>query len=236
MATNEHDTKHPALEAVQEGPGSASFSSERGKPRLRGWLHAGMVPVALVAGIVLITLAPSGVLRAAAVIYVITALMMFVVSAVYHVGNWSQRTGMRLKRWDHTNIMLLIAGTYTPLTLALLPEPKDTILLVAVWIGALIGAAFRIFWTTAPRWLYTPSYVLLGLAALVFIGDFYAADPAAATLIVVGGAAYIIGAVFYALKRPNISPEWFGFHELFHACTLIGFICHFIAIALALLS
>lgn len=236
MASSEQDTKHPALDAVQEGPGSASFSSERAKPRLRGRLHAGMVPVVLVAGIVLIVLAPAGMLRAAAVVYVITGLMMFVVSAVYHVGNWSKRTGMRLKRWDHTNIMLIIAGTYTPLTLALLPEPKDTILLVSVWIGALLGAAFRIFWTTAPRWLYTPSYVILGLAALVFIGDFYAADPVAATLIVVGGAAYIIGAVFYALKRPNISPKWFGFHELFHACTLIGFICHFIATALALLS
>ncbi|WP_318782375.1 PAQR family membrane homeostasis protein TrhA [Nesterenkonia lutea] len=206
------------------------------KPRLRGWLHAGMIPFALIAGIVLIVLAPSGALRAACVVYVITGLMLFVVSATYHVGNWSHRTGMVLKRLDHTNIMLIIAGTYTPLTLALLPEPRDTILLVSVWIGALVGAAFRIFWTSAPRWLYTPSYVILGLAALIFIGDFFAADAVAATLICVGGAAYIIGAVFYALKRPNISREWFGFHELFHACTLIGFICHYIAIMFALLG
>lgn len=195
-----------------------------------------MIPLALAAGIVLIALAPSGALRAASVVYVITGLMLFTVSATYHVGNWSQRTGMILKRLDHTNIMLIIAGTYTPLTLALLPEPKDTILLVAVWIGALAGVAFRVLWTSAPRWLYTPSYVILGLAALVFMGDFFAADPAAAILICVGGAAYIIGAVFYAIKRPNISPEWFGFHELFHACTLIGFTCHYIAIMLALLG
>ncbi|WP_258174734.1 PAQR family membrane homeostasis protein TrhA [Nesterenkonia sandarakina] len=225
------------MESAQQGPGGDSFDgSATRKPRLRGWLHAGMIPLALAAGIVLIALAPSGALRAASVVYVITGLMLFTVSATYHVGNWSQRTGMILKRLDHTNIMLIIAGTYTPLTLALLPEPKDTILLVAVWIGALAGVAFRVLWTSAPRWLYTPSYVILGLAALVFMGDFFAADPAAAILICVGGAAYIIGAVFYAIKRPNISPEWFGFHELFHACTLIGFTCHYIAIMLALLG
>ncbi|MGJ9373643.1 PAQR family membrane homeostasis protein TrhA [Nesterenkonia sp. CF4.4] len=225
------------MESAQEGPGGGSIDGSAGrKPRLRGWLHAGMIPLALAAGIVLIVLAPAGALRAASVIYVITGLMLFTVSATYHVGNWSQRTGMVLKRLDHTNIMLIIAGTYTPLTLALLPEPRDTILLVAVWIGALAGVAFRVLWTSAPRWLYTPSYVILGLAALVFMGDFFAADPAAATLICVGGAAYITGAVFYAIKRPNISPEWFGFHELFHACTLVGFTCHYIAIMLALLG
>lgn len=237
MAKTQRETKLSPLESAQQGPGGDSFDgSATRKPRLRGWLHAGMIPLALAAGIVLIALAPSGALRAASVVYVITGLMLFTVSATYHVGNWSQRTGMILKRLDHTNIMLIIAGTYTPLTLALLPEPKDTILLVAVWIGALAGVAFRVLWTSAPRWLYTPSYVILGLAALVFMGDFFAAHPAAAILICVGGAAYIIGAVFYAIKRPNISPEWFGFHELFHACTLIGFTCHYIAIMLALLG
>ena len=95
--------------------------------------------------------------------------------------------------------------------------------------------AFRLIWTNAPRWLYTPVYILLGLAALLYIGDFFAADPTAAVLVCVGGACYIIGAVFYALKRPNIHREWFGFHELFHAFTVGGFVCHYIAIMVAVL-
>lgn len=206
------------------------------KPRMRGWLHAGMVPLALVAGIVLIALSPSGTLRAASVIYAITGLLLFAVSATYHLGRWSPRTALILKRLDHTNIMLIIAGTYTPLTLALLDDPQRTILLTSVWVGALGGVAFRVLWTHAPRWLYTPLYCVLGLAAVVFIMDFFAADTVAAILVCVGGAAYITGAVFYALKRPNISLHWFGFHELFHACTLVGFICHYIAICFALLG
>ncbi len=206
------------------------------KPRMRGWLHAGMVPLALAAGIVLIALSPSGTLRWASVIYAITGLLLFAVSATYHLGRWSPRTTLVLKRLDHTNIMLIIAGTYTPLTLALLEEPQQTILLASVWIGALGGVAFRVFWTHAPRWLYTPLYCVLGLAAVVFIMDFFAADTVAAVMMCVGGAAYIIGAVFYGLKRPNISLQWFGFHELFHACTLVGFICHYIAIMFALLG
>lgn len=234
VTTNEDPTELPTRDTA---PAERLFDSEVPlKPRMRGWLHAVMVPLALAAGIVLIVLAPAGTLRVASVIYVITGLLLFGVSATYHLGTWSPKTAIVLKRLDHTNIMLIIAGTYTPLTLALLPEPRDTILLVAVWIGALAGVAFRVFWTHAPRWLYTPSYVILGLAALVFLGDFFAANAVSATLICVGGAAYIIGAVFYALKRPNISMEWFGFHELFHACTLIGFICHYIAIMFAVLG
>nr|WP_033227799.1 hemolysin III family protein [Nesterenkonia sp. F] len=205
------------------------------KPAMRGWLHAGMVPLALAVGVVLVVLAPPE-LRIPSAVYAVTGLLLFAVSATYHLGHWRPRTRMLLKRLDHTNIMLIIAGTYTPLTLALLPAPKDLILLTGVWVGALGGVAFRLLWTAAPRWLYVPVYVLLGLAAVVFLGDFFAADVAAAVLICVGGAAYITGAVVYGLKRPVLSPRWFGFHELFHACTLVGFVCHAVAIMLAVLG
>ncbi|WP_022873273.1 PAQR family membrane homeostasis protein TrhA [Nesterenkonia alba] len=206
------------------------------KPKLRGWLHAGMVPAALIAGVVVILLAPTATLRVASAIYAVTGVLLFSVSAVYHLGRWSPARKMLLKRVDHTNIMLLIAGTYTPLTLALLPDPQATILLSGVWAGALGGVIFRLVWTTAPRWLSTLVYVVLGLSALVFIGDFFTADVLAAVLICAGGAAYVTGAVFYALKRPNVSVEWFGFHELFHACTLVGFGLHYAAIVLGLLA
>ena len=108
-------------------------------------------------------------------------------------------------------------------------------LLTLVWVGAVAGVAFRVLWTDAPRWLYTPVYVALGLAALLYLGDFFAADAAAGWLIVAGGVAYITGAVFYALQAPTIHREWFGFHELFHAFTVAGFVCHAVAIYRAVL-
>ncbi|MBG6083991.1 PAQR family membrane homeostasis protein TrhA [Zhihengliuella flava] len=214
----------------------ATINLDEFKPRLRGWIHAGMVPIALAAGIVLIALAPGTVGKVTTSIYAVTGLLLFSVSAVYHRGNWSPRVRMILKRLDHTNIMLIIAGSYTPLAAFLLPEQKATWLLAGVWIGAIAGIIFRLFWTNAPRFLYVPVYIILGLAALLFIGDFFAASVPAAVLICAGGAAYIAGAVFYALKRPNLHLEWFGFHELFHAFTVGGFVCHYIAIMFAVLG
>jgi hemolysin III len=206
------------------------------KPRLRGRLHAAMVPLALVAGIVLVVLAPTGALTWASAVYALTGLMLFAVSATYHLVQWTPQVALVLKRLDHTNIMLVIAGTYTPLSMALLPPAQATLLLSFVWAGAVAGVAFRVFWTSAPRWLYTPVYVLLGLAALLFMGDFFTANAVAAVLVCAGGACYITGAVCYALKRPNLHREWFGFHELFHAFTIGGFACHYIAIMVAVLQ
>lgn len=206
------------------------------KPRLRGWIHAGMVPLTLAAGVVLIVLAPGATLTWASVVYSITGLLLFGVSATYHLVQWNDHVSLVLKRLDHTNIMLVIAGTYTPLSLALLPVDKATLLLSLVWGGAVLGVLFRVFWTHAPRWLYTPVYVALGLAALLYIGDFFAASVPAAVLICAGGAAYIVGAVFYALKAPSFHKEWFGFHELFHAFTVGGFVCHYIAIMMGVLA
>lgn len=206
------------------------------KPHLRGWIHAGTAPLALAAGIVLVALAPGPAGKIASAVYAFTGLLLFTVSAVYHRGNWTPKVKRVLKRLDHTNIMLVIAGSYTPLAWALLPEDKAAFLLWLVWVGAILGVAFRLLWTDAPRWLYTPVYVALGLACLVFIGDFFAASVPAAVLVCVGGAFYIAGAVFYALKRPNLHVEWFGFHELFHAFTLGGFTCHYIAIMIAVLA
>ena len=206
------------------------------EPHLRGWIHAGTAPLALAAGIVLVVLAPGTGGKVSAAVYAVTGLLLFTISAVYHRGNWSPKVKRVLKRLDHTNIMLVIAGSYTPLAWALLPEGKATFLLWLVWIGAILGVAFRLLWTDAPRWLYTPVYIALGLACLIYIGDFFAASIPAAVLLCAGGALYIAGAVFYALKRPNIHLEWFGFHELFHAFTVGGFACHYIAIMMAMLA
>ena len=151
---------------------------------------------------------------------------------MYHRFTWSERTRVLLKRFDHSNIFLLIAGSYTPITVLCLPTDKAIILLSLVWGGALIGISFRVFWIGAPRWLYVPIYVLLGWAAMMFVVDFFQANWIMMTLIFAGGIFYTLGAVFYGLKRPNPFPGKFGFHEIFHTLTLLAFLCHWTGIFL----
>jgi hemolysin III len=202
------------------------------KPSWRGWIHAGTFPVAIALGIVLIVLADGVTAKVSSSVFVASSLLLFGVSALYHRFNWSERTKRLLKRLDHSNIFLLIAGSYTPVAALSLPQGEATLLLWLVWAGAGLGILFRIFWIGAPRWLYVPLYLLLGYAALAFIVDLFAANPVMMTLILVGGACYTIGAVIYALKRPNPFPGKFGFHEIFHALTLLAFLCHWTGIFL----
>ncbi|MYX35373.1 MULTISPECIES: hemolysin III family protein [unclassified Streptomyces] len=203
------------------------------KPKLRGWLHAGMFPAVLVAGVVLTAFAESTRGRIACAVFTLTACALFGVSALYHRGDWGPRGSAVLRRMDHANIFLIIAGTYTPFTLLLLPDGKQEVLLWLVWSGALAGVAFRVFWVGAPRWLYTPCYIALGWAAVFFLPDFLRQGGVAVlVLIVVGGLLYSVGAVVYGTKRPNPSPRFFGFHEVFHSFTLAAFIVHYVGISL----
>ncbi|MFD2839884.1 hemolysin III family protein [Populibacterium corticicola] len=207
------------------------------KPKLRGWIHAGTFPLALAAGIVLIVLAPPTAPKVASVVFAISSWLLFGTSAVYHRGNWSPRVNAGLRRWDHSNIFLIIAGTYTPLAVTLLDKPTATMLLWIVWGGALAGLAARIFWLGAPRWLYVPIYIALGWVAVWFLPEFWRnGGPAIVWLVAAGGIAYTVGAAVYGFKRPNPSPKWFGFHEIFHTFTVIGFICHFVAVMIAVLT
>lgn len=205
------------------------------RPRLRGWLHTGIFPLAVIAGTVLVVVAPSPAGRITGAIYTTTAALLFGVSALYHRGHWSPRARALLRRLDHANIFLIIAGTYTPFTILLLENRDARILLTLVWVGALAGVAFRVFWLSAPRWLYVPIYVGLGWAAMFWLPAFGARGGAAVlALIITGGLLYSVGAVIYALKRPDPAPRWFGFHELFHACTLAGFASHHVGVWLAM--
>ncbi|MHA6762637.1 PAQR family membrane homeostasis protein TrhA [Streptacidiphilus sp. PAMC 29251] len=203
------------------------------KPKLRGWLHAGMFPASLAAGIVLICLANSNQARIACAVYSASAWMLFGISALYHRFTWGPRGEAILRRLDHSNIFLIIAGSYTPFTILLLTGGRQQLLLWLVWIGALAGIAFRVFWVGAPRWLYTPCYIALGWAAVFFLPDFLRTGGiAVVVLLVVGGLLYSAGGVIYGIKRPNPSPNWFGFHEVFHLCTLAAFIVQYIGVSL----
>ncbi|SFD46121.1 PAQR family membrane homeostasis protein TrhA [Streptomyces aidingensis] len=203
------------------------------KPRLRGWLHAGAAPLVLAAGIVLIVLAPPGQATAAAAVYTGCGLALFAVSGVYHRGNWSPAVREVLRRIDHSNVYLLIAGTYTPVVALGLNGTLRTVLLWGIWGGAAAGIVFRCLWPGAPRALYTALYIALGWSIGPALGPLLEQTGAAVSVLTLaGGLLYTAGGVVYGLKRPDPSPAWFGFHEIFHAFTIAAWTCQYIAISL----
>ena len=230
-AHDEHPSDAPILPLVDDEIEFDRMSPEK-KPTWRGWIHAGTFPLAIVLGIILLVVADGVAATVSSAVFVASSLLLFGISALYHRFTWSERARRLLKRIDHANIFLLIAGSYTPITVLALAPGKATLLLWLVWTGAGLGILFRVFWIGAPRWLYVPLYIVLGYAALVFVVDFFAANAVMMTLILVGGLLYTVGAVVYGLKRPNPVPGHFGFHEIFHTLTLAAFLCHWTGIFL----
>lgn len=206
------------------------------KPTWRGWIHTGVLPIVIAAGVVLIVLADGVAAKVASAIFFACSFLLFGNSALYHRFNWKPRVKRALKRIDHANIFLLIAGTYTPITLLALPQQQALWMMFAIWGSAVLGISFRVFWINAPRWLYVPIYIAMGWAAIVFVGDFMRANAAMMILVLAGGLAYTIGAVIYGLKKPNPFPGKFGFHEIFHTLTVLAFMSHWTAALLIALS
>ena len=207
------------------------------KPLLRGWLHLVLAPLCLLACLVLVIIAPTTPGRVGAAVLGATGTQLFGISALYHRRYWSPRAEAVLRRLDHANIYLIIAGTYTPFALTLLSGSQRIQLLSIVWGGALIGVLFRVFWIGAPRWLYTPIYIALGWVAVFYFSPLLdAGGPLVMTLIAAGGVLYTLGALVYGFKRPDPWPTVFGFHEIFHACTVAAFIAHCIAAYIAVLG
>ena len=204
------------------------------KPRLRGWFHLVTTPIALVGGLILLIAADTVPLRIACAVWTLTAIMLFGNSAAYHRGQWSERVLEVLRRIDHSNIAIFIAGTYTPLAVALLSGGSRVTLLSLIWGIAALDVSFRVLWMGAPRWLYVGLYLVMGWCAVFWMPQMWSAGgPAVVILLIAGGLFYSAGAVVYALKRPNPNPEWFGFHEIFHAGTVLGAACHWAAILIA---
>jgi hemolysin III len=202
------------------------------KPTWRGWIHAATAPIAVLAGVLLVGAADGAAAKWSSAVFAVTSLLLFGTSAIYHRFDWSAKVRRTLKRLDHANIFLLIAGTYTPIAVLCLPMDRAVLLLSLVWSGALLGIGFRVFWINAPRWLYVPLYVLLGWAAVMYIVDLFQANVFTMALVIAGGLMYTVGAVIYGLKRPNPVPGHFGFHEIFHTLTVLAFLCHWTGILL----
>jgi hemolysin III len=232
-----HAASHAAHQAAEHLGEHLASSFAEVKPKLRGWLHAITSPLTLAAGVVLVALSPTTATRIGSAVFAISALLLFTVSAVYHRGTWSPRTWAFLRRFDHANIFLLIAGSYTPFTLLMVEGATRTVLLSVVWGGAAAGVLFRILWHGAPRWIYTPLYVLLGWAAIFFADEFVSnGQPAVLVLTIVGGGLYTLGGLVYGFRRPDPFPSWFGFHEVFHTLTIAAFVTHYVGISIATYS
>ncbi|WP_421745064.1 PAQR family membrane homeostasis protein TrhA [Bifidobacterium jacchi] len=210
----------------------------RPKPAMRGWIHAVASPLSLAAGIVLICLAQGAGLKWACAVFMTASLVLFTNSACYHLGDWSPRVTDVLRRIDHVNIFLLIAGTYTPVSFALTPFWRNFII-ISMWTCTAVAMIIHVIWISAPRWLYTVVYIVFGIYGLAFMALFWTspyAGPAVVVLLCSGGACYILGAIVYALRKPDPWPRVFGFHEIFHCGTVAGYACHMVAIYMVIVS
>jgi len=223
----------PLPAAVSAGAATAAL-----RPRLRGWLHAYAALISVVTGATLISV--SAALRgagpaAATSLYAATATLLFGTSALYHRREWRPRGHAVMKRLDHSMIFLFIAGTYTPIAAVTLPPRTRVVVLTVVWAGALVGVALQSAWPTAPRALSLVCYLALGwVGAFVMPDLLHNGGVATLVLIAIGGLTYTLGGIVYGLKRPDPWPGTFGFHEIFHACTIVAAICQYVAIWLVI--
>jgi hemolysin III len=214
-------------------PGSAGAAV----PRLRGLLHAAAFPAATVAGVALVALGPTRPARLAAAVYSVTCMALFGVSAAYHRSPPASRRRSLLARLDHVSILLVIAGTYTPLAVLAMHGWTRLWVLAVIWTGTVAGALSRLIWQpawrAAPRWLIAALFTALGWVAVFVLPQLQrGAGALALSLVLAGGILYSLGAVVYALKRPNPSPRWFGFHEVFHALTILAYLTQYAAVSL----
>jgi hemolysin III len=188
------------------------------RPALRGFLHQFAFIGSLVTGAVLIPLAAVLGPRAgfSVAVYCLAICGLFGISALYHRRRWSPRGWKIMKRLDHSMIFLFIAGTYTPFSLLAVDQPRG-------------------YWPTAPRWVGVPLYLALGWAAVFVLTDILdIAGVTSLVLLAVGGILYTVGAIAYAMKKPNPIPGVFGYHEVFHAMVIAAAICHYIAVYFAM--
>lgn len=203
------------------------------RPSLRGRLHAvGAVVLALSSPWLLAAATSPG--RAwSAGVFLLAAALMLGTSGAYHVGAWSPRWLQVLRRADHSAIFVAIAGTYTPFLVVALDGSFRTGMLVGVWVGAAAGVVVNNVFHHAPSWVRTVPYLVLGWVSVVLLPALWRLSPTVTLLVAGGGLAYTVGAVVYASRRPDPWPSTFGYHEVFHALTLVAVALHWVAVYLA---
>jgi hemolysin III len=236
------ESRHrPIVSSVDKAVELVADKLDEVKPLLRGWIHAGMIPLLTAAFAVLIVLSPTPLTRVGSSVYAASAILLFAVSGLYHRGNWQPKLMAFWRRFDHANIYIFIAGTYTPFAFLYLHGASRWALFGIVWGCAVAGAVFKILIPNAPRWISTPLYIALGWVAVIFIPGFIDGakhfptwvNISSLVLVATGGILYTLGGVVYAAKKPNPSPTIFGFHEVFHAFTAAAFVVQFIAVSFA---
>jgi hemolysin III len=202
------------------------------RPLLRGVLHLGALAVAISAGIVLVAETDGGRRIVAASIFAASAVTMLALSAAYHRITWTPRARLRMRRADHAGIYVLIAGTYTPVGLLTLHGVLQSVVLATVWSGAGAAIVLKLVWVAAPKWLSAVVAIALGWVGVVAVPEIVRVNGVTpVVLIAAGGLAYTCGGIVYARRRPDPVPAVFGYHELFHALTLVGLALQYTAIA-----
>lgn len=202
------------------------------KPLLRGVLHQAAFLVSLVVGTLLIVGAEGARGHIGAAVFAGSVAVCFGVSALYHRVTWTPQRRVLMRRLDHAGVYLLIAGTYTPVCLLVLDGTWRLAVLAIVWSGAAAAVLLNCVWISAPKWLAAVIGIGLGWVAVVVLPQLVSRlNPAAVVLLGVGGIAYTAGAIVYARRRPNPAPAVFGYHELFHALTVVAVACQYVAIA-----
>jgi len=216
---------------VGNGP-MGSVDTESARPRMRGVLHECAFFVSLVSGAVLVAVAPTAGSSLVLAVYAVSVSALFGVSALFHRHMWTPAGRRRMRRVDHSTIYLAIAGSYTAVAGIALGGWARIAVLCIVWGGAIVGITLRQVWLDAPKWVIALPYVVVGWSAVVVIPQLvHALGGLGFGLLVAGGLAYSFGALVYARKRPNPVPGVFGYHEVFHACTIVGAVLHYVVIA-----
>jgi len=194
------------------------------KPLLRGYLHAAAAVASAVIGTLLILAARPDILKQFSIgVFAGSSLLLFGTSATYHVGRWNPRLTGVLRRIDHGNIYVVIAGTYTPICFNLLSGWTRPAVLIAIWTLAVAGVALVTWSVRLPDWAIAVIYVGMGWLGLATApGIAAAAGAGGVVMLISAGALYSIGAAAYASKRPRLWSRVFGYHEVFHLFTVLA--------------
>ena len=207
-------------------------TAARAKPLLRGVLHQVSFFVALAVGALVVVFADGTRATVSAAIFAASVAAMLGASALYHRVTWSPTVRPWMRRVDHAGIYVLIAGTYTPVGLIVVHGVLRHIVLVIVWSGAAAAILLKFIWVRAPKWLSAATGLAVGWAGVAAMPQVVQnAGWSAFALLAAGGLAYSAGAVVYAARRPDPMPAVFGYHELFHALTIVAVACQYVAIA-----